>query len=119
MLAIWHRPADFDCSLCADKPELRLLKGCTEPSLRPMMYPPPEIADYPGERLMIDRCPVHFLHPDVNALLSGYVMAGRRVSLAEQEALPPPVLDALSEISYQLIQMEAHSLKSSPAKKGD
>jgi hypothetical protein len=83
-----------------------------------MMYPPPEIADYPGERMMIDRCPVHFLQPDVNALLSGYVMAGRRVSLAEQESLPPPVLDALSEISYHLVQLDACSLKS-PPKKGD
>jgi hypothetical protein len=109
MVALWHRPDDFNCGICADKPQLRALKGCNGPSQRPFMYPPPEVADYPGERILVQTCPVHLLSMDISTLINGYIMAGKRISLDEQADLPPPALDALSEIAYQLRYVEAHA----------
>lgn len=94
----FHRPYDFDCSLCERKPSLRDLKGCNTVSKEPLYYPPIDMK-WEGDRVRIDRCPAKVVTPDVAAVFSTHAMSGGTLTFSEQKKIPSPYLQAWSLIS--------------------
>jgi hypothetical protein len=67
--------------------------GCTGQSLQPYIFPPLH-AEYHGDRISVNRCPVRLITGDLVSLFRAHQLADGKLSLSEQAELPGPFLDA-------------------------
>jgi hypothetical protein len=105
----WRRPEDFNCEICALKPNLKLIKGCTTPSQHPWIFPPMDHDCV--DHLELWTCPVNHLHTDVALAFRQFHMAGKIAALSEQDDLCPPYLDALHAIAHELGEVELYNAR--------
>jgi hypothetical protein len=109
MVILWHRKRGgyLECGSCEDKPFLRDLNGCNGPSAHPFFFPRSEVNGYTGERAVLTTCPAKYRTPDVRSLVDGFILADKRVPMADQEVIPSPALEALRNIASEFLLMQS------------
>jgi hypothetical protein len=64
-----------------------------------------------SDHLELWTCPVNYLQSDVANAFRQYQLAGKVVSLPEQEDLCPPYLEAIHAIAFALAEVELYNAR--------
>ena len=86
-----------------DKAALKKVYGCESPPIVDGVHGTFKFPPDSKTPVEIDRCPQRYLmdRPDIVAAFRAINLADGRISLTEQNAFPPPYLEALALISYE------------------
>ena len=67
--------------------------------------------DTTDEHLELWECPVNYLSADVAMAYRQFQMAGKTVTITEQDDLCPPYAEALSLIAHELDEVELYNTR--------
>jgi len=84
--------------------------GCFGNAEGEYIYPPNEV-EYHGERTRTRTCPVKMCSPDVMDLFRAWHLCDGRLSIEEQDSLPPTYLTAWELAGHHISRAQSERMK--------